>query len=241
MKENDLFEDIETSVLPDQLKEDALRAIKMDDIVLGERALKEGLVPHAIVAGSFDPVTHGHLYVLGEGSRLYPDAATVVVESLSKAVAYKLFPTVVRAALIRACGNHNRIILGDAKDEDKRRTVLTSIHRAAGKIIKGRRNQTDSDHTRSLSGKYQVEEGRFLEIPCPADLTEVSSGQVKGFATRIIQDPNKANGSAMYVRRAVQEVVLECTFRELKRRGDVRNDIFLKRLAAGSSESMFDV
>lgn len=52
----------------------------------------------AVYAGSFDPVTNGHLYVIGEGARLFDRLVVAVGENPDKR---ESFPPETRVGLLR--------------------------------------------------------------------------------------------------------------------------------------------
>lgn len=246
MNQVDLIQHIETSVLPDDLRHDAITAIERRYIISGREAIKQGLVPKTVTAGSFDVATRGHAWLFNEARKIDPEGAILVVNATWKTREYKLFETAVRAALIRSYGIQMPIVLGDTPDEKNLFGLLAHLHRIPEKIIKGRRNKEDSEHTATLGPRYGVPQDHFTEVQCPEDLVDISSGEVKGLIWRLIQKDQDLSGVdpeaveiTQTVRRAVSDVVAQCAFKAIQRRAPEQNRIFEERLKHSSSEKLF--
>ena len=239
MNRESIIQAIEESVLPADLKKDSIQATESGDIVSGEDALQSGMVPKKIVAGSFDPATFGHKWLIQRALESDPDAGILIVSSTGKSQEYQLFHTAVRAALLRSYGIKMRMILVGQDDSRDRQKLLSQLHQSAETIVKGRRTRLDSEHTDSLSGKYQLKNGHFEEVQCPDDLIQVSSGDVKGLLTLFLQDNQLPDHDVHKLRQSVSDVVAKCTLSAIQQRSTQQNAIYLDRLRAGSSEALF--
>jgi len=234
-----ILNEIDKSVLPNSLKIDALDALNNGEIVLGQEAIENGLVPKIIAAGSFDPATYGHRFILERARSIDPNAGIIVVSSTSKDKNYQLFTPIERAALIRSYGLRMRIILGFHDTPEQHSKVLKELHQIPEIIIKGRRNPLDSRHTASLIPKYNISEESIFEIQSPDELADVSSGNIKGEVWAEVMNKGEILGGVEYIRRSVSDLIYVCVKEAIKKRDHDSNHIFKKRLEAGSSEALF--
>ena len=131
----------------------------------------------AVYAGSFDPVTLGHLYVIQTGARLFDELIVAVGTQPDKRYTFSLEE---RLRQLRA-STHGlpNVRLGRFPDQ-----FLVDYARAAGAryILRGVRNPQDLEYERSLrqiNADLAPEIATLFLIP-PRELAEVSSSFVKG-------------------------------------------------------------
>lgn len=131
----------------------------------------------AVYAGSFDPITFGHLWMIEQGCRLFDELIVAVGVNPDKRY---LFPLDERLAMLREVTAHCRnVTIADFQN-------LFLVHYAqqvkADFILRGIRNEQDYQFERGM--RYvNAEMGDGVKtiflIP-PRELVEVSSSFVKG-------------------------------------------------------------
>lgn len=203
---------------------------------------------YSMTAGSFDPCTRGHEFMMTEAASAEScinvserrPMKGLVVRSLTKDISYQLFGVLERAALIRAYGETNPVldnmplILGVPNDQNApANDVLGEIHRRAHRIYKGTRGREDSEHTAGLVKKYAIHrKNAFSEVVSSDDLVEVSSGLVKGLIASGEFDRDE-------LIKLANERVIDTTIRAVENSGNESLAVFKARHEAGSSEKMF--
>lgn len=136
----------------------------------------------ALLPGSFDPPTLGHLWMMERGAELFD---TLVVAVGTNPLKRCLLRADVRLALLRVCAAHLPNVR--AESYDRRLTVDYAREIGARFVIRGVRTSGDFEleHVlHNLNGAWAPEISTLLLLP-PKPLSEVSSTAVKsllGFA-----------------------------------------------------------
>ena len=98
---------------------------------------------HALVPGTFDPITNGHIDVIRRASRIFPQVTVAVAESLGKNGVGTTFSLPERVELARSA-------LGDLPGVEVRpfTGLLVDFARdvGAGAVVKGLRAMTDFEY-----------------------------------------------------------------------------------------------
>jgi len=225
-----LLSQLHDSHLPGHIKMQVATELADGRIQPGVLAVERKTVPETVTAGSFDPPTHGHMNMVRETEKIDPNCGVIVVKSTSKPADYQLFSPIERSGLLRILGYKGTIILGEGNEEMDDLTVLRQLHTLPRRIVKGRRNDEDSRHTKSLVHKYGIDD-KFVEVVTPGEMATMSSGFVKG----ILAQQKRIESVASHT----HEDVLRVTLAAIHGRPDHRNQIFLERLNVESSEQLF--
>jgi len=134
----------------------------------------------AIYAGSFDPITNGHLWMIAEGAKLFDKLVVLVATNPDKKF---LFSTgerldMIREALKSAC------IPGIQVEElyEHYYTVGCAKKFKAQYLLRGIRTVSDFDYERALRliNRDIEEDVQTVFLMPPRDLAEISSSLVKG-------------------------------------------------------------
>ena len=131
----------------------------------------------AVYAGSFDPVTMGHLYMIREGARLFDELTVAIGVNPEKKC---LFTLEERLHALKACTRDiPRVRIGHFENR-----FLVDYAREAGAnyILRGIRNGRDYEYEgamRHVNGDLAKEITTVFLIP-PRELAEVSSSFVRG-------------------------------------------------------------
>jgi pantetheine-phosphate adenylyltransferase len=134
-------------------------------------------VRRAVYAGSFDPPTRGHLYVLQTGARLFDELIVAVGTQPEKAPAFALAE---RLGFLKACARG----LKNVTVEHFAGKLLVDYARAAGAqyLLRGVRNPGDFEYERMMrqvNGDLAPELTTVFVMP-PRELAEISASFVKG-------------------------------------------------------------
>lgn len=129
----------------------------------------------AVVAGSFDPVTSGHLDLITRAARLFDEVWVAISANAEKK---NLFPAEVRETLVRlAVGDlpNVRVAQCDGLVSDFLREKNARI------LVRGARNTTDFDYEYDLAGIMRRFDPAFETVILPTDpaLAAVSSTYVR--------------------------------------------------------------
>ena len=130
----------------------------------------------AVYAGSFDPPTNGHLFMIQAGARLFDDLVVAIGVHPSKHAA---FPLDQRLDLLRAVTSDLPNVRVDAYENQYLAAYAAGI--GAGYILRGLRNTSDFESERvmrHLSEDLAPDVTSVFVMP-PRGLTEVSSSSVK--------------------------------------------------------------
>lgn len=132
---------------------------------------------HAVYAGSFDPITNGHMWMIENGSRLF-DQLTVAI-GINPDKKYR-FPLELRLQMLRESIAH----LPNVHVADFENLFLVHYARQikAGYILRGIRNEDDYGYERSMryvNGEFDPSVTSVFLMP-PREHAEISSSFVKG-------------------------------------------------------------
>ncbi len=132
---------------------------------------------HAVYAGSFDPITNGHLWMIENGSRLF-DRLTVAI-GINPDKKYR-FSLEDRLTMLRESTAHlSNVTIADFEN-------LFLVHYArqigASYILRGIRNEQDYSYERGMryvNGEFDAHITSAFLMP-PREYAEISSSFVKG-------------------------------------------------------------
>lgn len=131
----------------------------------------------AVYAGSFDPITNGHLWMIEQGARLFDKLVVAIGENPDKRYT---FPLAERLAMLEA------VIAGRASVTAASFSAQFLVNYArtvnAGFVLRGIRDTRDFEFERGMrhiNGDLQPEVATVFLMP-PRGLCEVSSSLVKG-------------------------------------------------------------
>jgi len=131
----------------------------------------------ALYAGSFDPTTNGHMWVVEEGARLFDELIVVVGQNPHKKGAWSLQE---RVAILKECCAHLRNV--EVRHFDGRYLVRVAAEIGARYLLRGLRNAADFSYEQTISNVNRdlapTVETVFLLTP--RELAEVSSSTVRG-------------------------------------------------------------
>ncbi len=141
------------------------------------RSLISSEVKHAVYAGSFDPITNGHLWMVEEALKLF-DHLTVAI-GINPEKSYT-FSVKTRLKLLSACLPPSKAV--EIRHFDNRYLVDYASEIGAQYIVRGIRSPADYEFERVMR---QINEDIRPEITTiflmpSRDIAEVSSSMVKG-------------------------------------------------------------
>jgi pantetheine-phosphate adenylyltransferase len=131
----------------------------------------------AVYAGSFDPLTVGHLWMIEEGARLFDELVVAIGINPDKQYAFTLEE---RVEMLRNSTKHYRNVKVDTFSNQ----FLISYAQSCGAsyILRGIRSQTDYEYERvmrNINGDLDQHITTIFLTP-PRGIAEVSSSMVKG-------------------------------------------------------------
>ncbi|HEX8913015.1 MAG TPA: pantetheine-phosphate adenylyltransferase [Humisphaera sp.] len=134
-------------------------------------------VRRAVYAGSFDPITLGHLWMVERGAELFDELIVAIGVNPDKRY---LFPLADRLAMLRETTGH----LPGVRVASYENMFLVHYARqvGAGWILRGVRNEQDYAYERGMryvNAELDADVRTVLMVP-PRELVEVSSSFVKG-------------------------------------------------------------
>ena len=144
---------------------------------MASHTARHALKRRAVYAGSFDPVTNGHLYVISEGARLFDQLIVAVGDNPSKKYSFSVSE---RMALLGVCVMGYRNVRFERFD-GQYLVDFANAH-SADYVIKGMRNSSDFEYERTMrqiNGDLAPNITTLFVIP-PRELCEISSSFVKG-------------------------------------------------------------
>lgn len=131
----------------------------------------------ALYAGSFDPTTNGHMWVVEEGARLFDELIVVVGQNPHKRGAWSIEE---RVAILTECCAHLRNV--EVRRFDGRYLVRVAAEIGARYLLRGLRNAADFAYEQTIHNVNRdlapTVETVFLVTP--RELAEVSSSTVRG-------------------------------------------------------------
>lgn len=131
----------------------------------------------AVYAGSFDPLTLGHLWMIAQGAALFDEVIVAVGTNPDKRT---LFSAAERVELLRACvGGQPRVVTAEFTGQ-----FLVHFARAQGAayLLRGIRDGQDYEYERMMrqvNSDLQPEITTVFLMP-PRELAEISSSFVRG-------------------------------------------------------------
>lgn len=131
----------------------------------------------ALYAGSFDPPTNGHLWVLEEGARLFDELVVVVGQNPQKKGSWSIEE---RVEILRACVAHLPNV--SVRRFDGRYLVRVAAELGARYLLRGLRNAADFAYEQTIRNvNRDLEPGvESVFLITPRELAEVSSSTVRG-------------------------------------------------------------
>ncbi|MFC1723403.1 pantetheine-phosphate adenylyltransferase [Nanoarchaeota archaeon] len=130
-----------------------------------------------VYAGSFDPLTNGHLWMIHEGSRLFTHLVVAVGANPDKR---SRFSTSERTRMIRGATEDLSHVTADSFSG--KYLVQYAADIGAEYILRGIRSPTDADYERNMrhiNHDLDPNIGTVFLMP-PREIAEVSSSMVKG-------------------------------------------------------------
>lgn len=129
----------------------------------------------ALFAGSFDPFTRGHEWLVEESLRLFDEVVIAIGENIHK---QGLLPVEKRRQLIGDCFSHN-----DRVRVCTYRSLTTDLAREVGAtaLVRGVRNTLDFEYEKSLAAANRrlMPELTTLLLFTPAELSDISSSMIR--------------------------------------------------------------
>lgn len=133
----------------------------------------------ALYAGSFDPTTNGHMWVVEEGARLFDELIVVVGQNPHKKGAWSLEE---RVAILKECCAHLANV--EVRNFDGRYLVRVAAELGARYLLRGLRNAADFAYEQTIHNVNRDLEPTVetVFLVTPRELAEVSSSTVRGMA-----------------------------------------------------------
>lgn len=131
----------------------------------------------ALYAGSFDPTTHGHMWVVEQGARLFDELIVVIGQNPGKKCTWSIED---RRSMLTECCAH----LPNVKvlRFEGRYLVRVAAELGAQYLLRGVRNSADFDYEQTIRNVNRDLEPRVetVVLITPRELAEVSSSTVRG-------------------------------------------------------------
>lgn len=152
----------------------------------------------AVYAGSFDPITNGHLWMIEKSCKIFDKLIVAIGENADKAYTFSLEE---RIELIKATTNK----LANVEVTHFKNLFLVDYAKSIGAnfVVRGIRNYTDYDYEKSIrhiNSDLSKEITTIFLMP-PRNFAEVSSSMVKGLVG--------SEGWEKIARKYLPEIVLE--------------------------------
>jgi pantetheine-phosphate adenylyltransferase len=131
----------------------------------------------AVYAGSFDPLTIGHVWMIEQGIRLFDQVVVAIGINPDKRYAFGLEE---RVEMLRSSTKGYRNVKVDTFSNQFLITYARSI--GASHILRGIRSESDYEYERvmrNINGDLNPEIGTIFLMP-PRGIAEISSSMVKG-------------------------------------------------------------
>jgi pantetheine-phosphate adenylyltransferase len=131
----------------------------------------------AVYAGSFDPPTIGHVWMIEQGIRLFDQVVVAIGVNPDKRCAFGLAE---RVEMLRSSTKRYRNVKIDTFSNQFLITYARSI--GASHILRGIRSESDYEYERvmrNINGDLNREIGTVFLMP-PRGIAEISSSMVKG-------------------------------------------------------------
>ena len=131
----------------------------------------------AVYAGSFDPLTNGHLWMIREGAKLFDELIVAIGINPDKQYSFSVED---RMALLRECLADQEGVAIDSFEN--KFLVRYANEQRADFILRGIRAESDYHYERGMryiNGDMEPDIGTVFLMP-PREIAEVSSSFVKG-------------------------------------------------------------
>ena len=131
----------------------------------------------AVYAGSFDPITNGHLWMVEEGAQLFDELVVAIGTNPAKNYTFSLDE---RMAMLKETLGHIPNVIVDEFENQYLVGYAKSI--SAGYVLRGIRTEADYGYERGMrhvNDDMEPEVTTVFLMP-PRKITEVSSSLVKG-------------------------------------------------------------
>ncbi|MFO0600481.1 MAG: pantetheine-phosphate adenylyltransferase [Myxococcaceae bacterium] len=132
----------------------------------------------ALYAGSFDPPTLGHLWVIEQGAALFDELVVVIGQNPQKKNGF--WPVDERVAILQDCVKHLPGV--SVKRFDGRYLVKVAAELGAKYLLRGVRNQTDFAYEQTIRNVNKDLEPSVetVFVMCAREHAEISSSTVRG-------------------------------------------------------------
>lgn len=130
-----------------------------------------------VYAGSFDPLTEGHLYMIEEGSKLFDELIVAIGINPGKSYTFSLEK---RIELIKESTKHLKNVVTSSYENQFLVKYAESM--GCSYIIRGIRNESDYEFERTMrnvNGDLNPNISTIFLMP-PREISEISSSFVKG-------------------------------------------------------------
>ena len=159
-----------------------------------------------IFAGSFDPPTNGHLWMIQRGAEMFDELVVVLAVNPDKRGLFSLEKRQeLMASLLAVLPSHVRLATVE-------RGFLVDFARevGAGFLLRGIRNTQDFEYEKSMARMNARMESdiRTVFLMPPGELEEISSSMVKGFIG--------VDGWQRWVRSCVPPCVFDAIVQQFK-------------------------
>lgn len=158
----------------------------------------------AVYAGSFDPITNGHLSVIERAAGLFDRLVVLIAVNPTKT---PMFTTVERLAMMRESTAHLANVSSDATEG---LVISYAAAHGASALIRGVRGATDAGYETELAHANWslAPEATTLFIPANPNLSEISSSQLKRLAEQGVDVRQFAPASVL--RRLAARIASPC-------------------------------
>ena len=131
----------------------------------------------AIYAGSFDPPTNGHMWVVEQGAQLFDELIVVIGQNPSKKGNW---PVEERVAILAECCAHLPNV--QVRRFDGRYLVRVAAELGAKYLLRGVRNATDFAYEQTIRNVNSDLEPSVetIFVMTPREIAEISSSTVRG-------------------------------------------------------------
>lgn len=131
----------------------------------------------AIYAGSFDPPTNGHMWVIEQGARLFDELIVVIGQNPSKKGHWSVEE---RVAILSECCAHLPHV--QVRVFDGRYLVRVAAELGAKYLLRGVRNATDFAYEQTIRNVNSDLEPSVetIFVMTPREIAEISSSTVRG-------------------------------------------------------------
>ncbi len=133
----------------------------------------------ALYAGSFDPPTNGHLWMIRQGAALFDELVVTLAVNPEKR---GFLPLAERESLLRRMAAE---VPGKVRVATVEHGFLVdfALAQGAGYLLRGARNTTDFEYEKTMARmNARMEPGiRSVLLMAPGELEEISSSMVRGF------------------------------------------------------------